>query len=547
MAYRWYNEDTDKFMKRGYLLPGQTIEERVEQVAERAAELLGLSWIKDKVIEAVGKGWMSLSTPIWCNFGLKRGLPISCFNTHISDTMESILHGVSEVGMMSKLGGGTSAYFSELRERGAPITNNGESSGAVHFMRLFESVTTTVSQGSSRRGSFAAYLDIEHPDILEFLSIKSEGSPIQHISFGVCVGNDWMRSMVAGDAYKRDIWAKVLQSRSEKGYPYIFFKDTVNNNTVDVYKDKGYRINSSNLCSEICLPSNEEESFVCDLASLNLLYYDEWKDTDLVETMTFLLDAVMTEFIEKAKTVKFMDRAVRFAERHRALGIGVLGWHSYLQKNSIPFESMQAKVINAKIFKQIKEQSYAASAKLAQIFGEPDVLKGYGRRNTTTMAVAPTTSSSFILGQVSAGVEPIMDNYVIKDLSKLKFTMINPILKNLLKQKGEDTPGVWESILVNSGSIQHLKFLSDHEKNVFKTFQEISQLEVVIQAAQRQQFIDQSQSLNLKIHPDVPAKDLNYLLVKGWEMGVKTFYYQHSVNAAQEFSKSILTCTSCEA
>jgi ribonucleoside-diphosphate reductase alpha chain len=461
--------------------------------------------------------------------------------------MESILQTISEVGMMTKVGGGTSAYFGELRHRGATIKDNGESSGAVHFMQPFDNLINIISQGKLRRGNFASYLPIEHKDIMEHLTIKSDGSPLQDISFGISVTDKWMEEMMAGDIDKRKVWAKVLQTRAEIGYPYIIFIDNMNNYTVDVYKDKSMKIYASNLCTEISLPSSILESFVCDLGSLNILYYDEWKDTDAVEIFVYLLDAVCTDFTNKAKDIPYLERAVRFAERHRAIGIGQLGWHSYLQSKMIPFESMEAKILNVAIAKNIKEKAYAASEKLAKEYGEPEVLKGYGRRNTTLLAIAPTKSSAFILGQVSENVEPQISNYYIKDLAKIKYTYKNPHLLKLLEEKGHNTMDVWNSILMKAGSVQHLDFLSDHEKKVFRTFIEITPMEIIIQASQRQKYIDQSQSLNLMIHPSIPIKDVNSLIIEAWKLGIKSLYYQLNVNAAQEFSRNILECSSCEA
>jgi ribonucleoside-diphosphate reductase alpha chain len=544
--YRWLTELSQIFLERDYLLPGQTVDERVDIICNRAEEILQKPGFAKKFKENFQKGWYSFSTPIWSNFGTERGLPISCFGSFIEDSMESIAYTWSEVCMMTKHGGGTSGYFGNLRHRGAAITDNGESSGSVNFMQAFDNLINVVSQGKTRRGNFAAYLPIDHADIEEFLTIRHEGAKIQDLSFGVCVPDYWMQSMIDGDVDKRKVWAKVIASRTNTGFPYIFFTDNVNNNTVDVYKDKGMKITHSNLCTEILEPDSADESFVCDLASMNILYYDEWKDTNAVELLTYLLDAVMTEFIEKAKKIKFMERAVRFAERHRAVGIGWLGYHSYLQSKMIPFESMDAKYINTEIAKNIKDAAYKASAKLAEEYGEPEVLKGYGRRNTTLCAIAPTKSSSFILGQASEGIEPARTNYYIKDLQKGKFTIKNAHLEVLLKEKGKDTDEVWTSILKNGGSVQHLDFLSDHEKNVFKTFVEISPKEIIIQAAQRQKFIDQGQSLNLLIDPKTPAKDINTLYIEAWKMGIKTLYYQISVNAAQQFTRNILTCTNCE-
>ena len=547
MEYRWYNETSKTFLERDYLLPGQTLDERVDIMVNYAEKVLDKPGFAAKMKENIAKGWYSISSPIWTNFGTDRGLGISCFGSYVDDTMESILWSDAEVGMMCKMGGGTSGYYGKIRPRGSSIRNNGQSSGAVHFMKKFDTTANVISQGSSRRGHHAAYLDIDHPDIEEFLTIRSEGSPIQDLSFGVCVPTYWLNQMKNGDEAKRKVWAKVLQVRSEFGFPYIFFTDNVNNGAADVYRDKEMKITHSNMCSEICLPDTPDESFVCDLSSMNVLYFEEWKDTDAVETLVYFLDAVMTDFIEKASKIQFMQRAAKFAERHRALGIGQLGWHSFLKSKMISFDSMEAKLYNTLIAKTIYEQAYAASTKMATEYGEPEVLKGYGRRNTTLIAIAPTTSSAFILGQVSQSIEPNNSNYYIKDVAKMKFTVKDKYLEQLLESKRMNTAEVWMSILKAFGSVQHLDFLTQEEKDVFKTFIEISQKEIIIQAAARQKYIDQSQSLNIMVHPSTPTRDINSLMLEAHDLGVKTLYYQHSVNAAQEFARDILACASCEA
>jgi len=544
--YNWLNEDSRKFLKRGYLTGDQTPEERITQIAKTAESDLKKPGFAEKFEEYMSYGWYSLSSPIWANYGMKRGLPISCFGSYVDDTLESILTKQAEVGMMTKMGGGTSAYFGDIRKRGASINTGGKSNGPVHFMELFESVTNVVSQSNVRRGSFAAYMPIDHADILEFLQIRSDGNSIQNLSIGVSVSDKWMKSMVDGDKDKRKVWGKVIKKRYESGYPYIFFSDTINNNAPEVYKDKGHTIHASNLCSEITLSSSNDESFVCNLSSMNLLHYDDWKGTDAVEVLTYFLDAVMSEFIRKTEDIPFMEAPRKFATTQRALGIGVLGWHSYLQSKSIPFESFEAKQLTTDIFRYMKRESHDASASLAKEYGEPELLKGYGRRNVTTMAIAPTTSSSFILGQVSPSVEPLNSNYFVKDLAKGKFTYKNPYLERVLDGYSKNTGPTWKSILVHGGSVQHLDFLSDHEKEVFKTFGEISQKEVIIQTAIRQTSIDQAQSINLMIHPKTPPKEVNQLLIFAWEQGVKTLYYHRGTNPSQELSRNLLQCASCE-
>lgn len=546
-SFDWLNDHSRTFLRRGYLLEGTSPEERVRDIADRAEEILGIDGFGDRFFDYMSRGYYSLASPVWANFGLDRGLPISCFGSYIGDSMEAILDTHAEVGMMTKVGGGTSGYFGDIRPRGSEITNNGTSNGTYPFAQLFDKIINVVSQGETRRGHFAGYIDIEHPDVEEWLNIQTEGDTIQTMYYGVVVGDDWMQQMIDGDAEKRALWAKVIEARMNLGIPYILFRGNVNENKPQVYKDKGYEIKASNLCSEIALPSNAKESFVCCLSSMNVLHYDEWKNTDAVETLTFFLDAVMQEFIDRASGIKHMERAVRFAKRHRAVGIGMLGWHSYLQDNMIPFESTEANMTGAEVAKTIKERSYAASGELADRFGEPEVLEGYGRRNTTTMAVAPTKSSSFILGQVSPSIEPIKSNYFVQDRAKMKVTYKNPHLKELLAEKGADTDDMWEKIALRDGSVQHLDILSEHEKDVFKTFSEIGQMTIINQAASRQQHIDQSQSLNLAIDPgSVPVKDINALYIEAWRKGVKSLYYQNGVNAAQSFSRELLECRACE-
>ncbi len=557
-GFEWLTEHSRNFLASGYLIPGVSAEERIREIADRAEEILNIPGYSDKFFKYMSEGFFSLASPVWSNFGKKRGLPISCFGSHIDDDMGNILYTQSEVGMMSKLGGGTSGYFGKIRHRGAEVKNNGQASGAVHIMQLFESMVDVVSQGSVRRGRFSPYLPVEHPDIMEFLEIGTEGNPIQELTHGVTVTDKWMQEMIDGNEEKRAIWAKVLQRRGEMGYPYIFFKDHANNFAADVYKDKNHTIYASNLCTEIMLPSNDNWSFVCVLSSVNLLHYDKWKDTDAVETMVYFLDAVITEFIDKLEayrdsesredrqTFLFMERAYNFAKDNRALGLGVLGWHSLLQSRMLPLNSQKAYDLNSEIFKAIKEKSYKASGELADMFGEPAVLKGYGRRNTTLNAIAPTTSSAFILGQVSQGIEPIWSNVYVKDIAKIKTTIKNPFLEQLLKEKGMNTLEVWRNIRDYDGSVQHLDFLTDEEKDVFKTYSEIDQMDLIYQAANRQNHIDQGQSVNIIVHPEMPVKEINKIHVTAWKLGLKSLYYQHSMNAAQKFAQK-KDCASCEA
>lgn len=546
MAFEWINEESRRFLGNGYLLEKQTPEGRIKQIGDSAEKILNRKGFSNKFYEYMSYGWYSLSSPIWSNFGLNRGLGISCFNSYVPDSMDGILDTAKEVGMMSKYGGGTSGYFGDVRGRGEPITNNGKSDGSVNFMRLFNTLIDVTRQGETRRGAFAAYLPIDHKDIYEFLKIKTEGDPIQGIFTGVCVPDDWMTAMINGDEQKRKVWATVIRSRCEIGLPYVFFTDTVNRNTVDVFKDLNLRLQSSNLCSEVLLPSNKDYSFVCNLSSMNISKFEEWENTDAIEVLVYLLDAVMTDFINRSNNISGFSRANKFAKDFRALGIGVLGFHDLLQSKHIQFGSVESFGWNNRVFKNLKEKSYEASAKMFAEYGSSETMKPYGRRHATLNTIAPTTSSAFILEQTSQSIEPYRSNYYVKDVAKVKCTIRNKHLKKYLQSVEKDDEDTWLSILRNGGSVQHIEWMDEHTKKVFRTFNEIPQLDVIKLAGERQKFLDQGQSLNLMIHPQMPVRDINNLHIEAWKSGIKTLYYQHSINAAQEFNRELLTCSSCE-
>ena len=549
MAFDWLNEQSRTFLSRGYLSDGQSAEQRIRIIADAAEKHLGIKGFADKFYDYMGRGFYSLASPIWSNYGTDRGFPVSCFGSFIDDSVESILYGHAENGMLMKSGGGTSGYFGAVRPRGAPIRGNGESSGSVHFMEMFDKLASVVSQGNVRRGFFSPYLPIDHPDADEFLDVATEGHPIQGLTTGITVSDEFLNKVKAGDPAARRLWVKVLQRRSEIGFPYILFSDNVNKGKPDVYKDLKMEIWASNMCSEIALPSSPEETFTCVLSSLNLLKWDEIVETDAVQVLIMFLDTVVSEFIEKTVGQRYFERAHRFAVRHRALGAGVLGWHSLLQSKMIAFESAEAAKLNLQIAKTIRERADAASYDLARMFGEPELLKGYGRRNTTLLAIAPTKSSSFILGQVSQSIEPEFSNCYVKDLAKSKTTIKNPYLIKLLQDKGQDTHEVWESIKNMDGSVQHLTILTQEEKEVFKTFAEINPEAIITQASVRQTYIDQAQSINLMLDPDTPVKEINALYLLAWELGIKSLYYSFSMSKAQSLTrKRVMSqgCAACE-
>ena len=551
--YWWINDESLAVLNRGYLLNGETIEGAVDRITTAAAKRLNNMELQPIFKEMVERGWMSLSSPIWANMGTERGLPISCFGVSIPDNIEGITHKIGEVIMQTKIGGGTSGYFGELRGRGAAITDNGKSSGAVSFMKMFDTTMDVVSQGSTRRGSFAAYLDIDHPDVEEFLQIKDIGNPIQNLFFSVCVPDYWMQEMIDGDMEKRKLWARILESRQQKGLPYVFFTDNNNKNKSQIYKDLDLKITHSNLCCEISLPDSNDESFVCCLSSMNLELYDEWKDTNAVYYAIYFLDAVMSEFIEKTGDNYYLKNSHNFAKRHRALGLGVLGYHSYFQKHSISFNAPETKVITQEIFGYLRREALRATKALSKIYGPAPIyneIENYPehkkQRNTTVMAIAPTTSSSSILGQVSPGIEPYSSNYYKVGLAKGNFIRKNKYLTALLESKGKNTEEVWRQIMLAQGSVQGLDFLTPQEKEVFKTFRELSQRHILVLAQLRQKYIDQGQSLNINIPAEVPVKEVNAMMIDAWKWGIKGLYYQRSSSVAKELLTNIITCSSCE-
>lgn len=878
---KWYNENTDVFMKRGYLRNNQTIEDKINEISTHAENILGKKGFKDRLEENIKKGYYIIPTPTWKNFNpTAKESAISCFGVFIDDTVESILLKAAEVGIQNKIGGGSSGYFGSVRPRGSKIGEDGKSNGSVSMMEIYEKVSEIISQ-PNRRGHFSATQDIENLDIDEFLRIRSEGHPIQELSFSVSIGDEFMNKVLDEDEESVDKLRKVIKCRFETGFPYIFFRDTVNKKTVDVYKDlektiyhsnmcvkgdtliltdkgylpikdlkgtysnvwngtqfsksfvdktgerqkllrvitdsgqdlecteyhrffvqKGYNRGTGNKklqiiekranqllegdklikfdlpviegfeeleyaydngfysgdgckisetnqriylyggkkslkkhftsthswfeskssdrieitskklkdkffvpnsdftiesrltwlagyldadgcvtnnegseaiqavcvnleflkdvqlmlqtlginakikhrrsaghymlpkndgsgesklypcketyillisttglyqlntlgfktnrlvwegkkpkreashfvkidkvvdvdgfhdtycfkeplegkgmfngiltgnCHEIALPNTVEETFVCNLLGMNIEKFDEWKDTDAVEVGIYFMDAMLTDFINKNKDNQLMQPAVRFAENHRAMGMGASGYHDYLQSKGVPFSSMEAKFLNTTIFKTIKEQAYKASEKMALEYGKPSLLKSdkYKRRHTTLLAVAPNTSSAFIMGQQSQSIEPHVSNYYVKDVAKTRITVKNKNLEKLLNKIGKNTEDVWDSIMQSNGSVQHLDFLTDNDKKVFETFGEISQMEILLQASSRQNFIDQSQSLNLMIPSNATPSDVAYLIIRAWQLGVKTLYYQLNISAVQEFGRSITECESC--
>ena len=558
--YNWINKASSAYLndgKSGYLLPGETPEIRFELIANTIQEVLPKNpTFKEEFLKYLDIGMYALSTPFITSVGRKSALPFSCSNQHIGDSMGEIAFAKGESAIMTKVGKGCSGYM-DLRGAGAAITNSGISSpGSLYFAEGFNQIIKEVNQGV-RRGYMALYWDIDHDDILNVLDIQRDNNPLDKINYGVCIGQDFLDRAANGDEKAREVLLKVHESRFLTGLPYIFFKDNVNNAKPDVYKDNDFTIKSSNLCTEILEVSDDKYSFVCDIAAMNAIFIDHPEFGRAVEVLAQALDGLHTIYQRTLLSWKhsdkkednykwfFLQKAYKSSHDFRDIGVGCTGYHTLLQNNNVAFESMGAKYINAKLFKKIQEHTLKSSQELALLYGEPKMLEGYGRRNCLMNAVAPNTSSAFILEQVSQGIEPIFSNYYIKDIAGGKHVIKNPNLEKLLEELGINTRSVWNSIAQNDGSVSHLAELNEYQKNVFKTFQEIAPMEILIQAAQRQQFIDQSQSLNLMINQKVGYKEVNALLYKAAELGIKTLYYQHGTNAAQQLRKSLLECESC--
>lgn len=547
MKLNWLTDEARLFLQDGYLHPNETAEERYAFMAKYLGEKSGLEGFEEKVIKYIEKKWLSFASPEIANLGRKKGLPASCNFLKIQDTMESISSGEHEMSMLASNGAGTARNFSNIRAVGERYGVNGRSVGVMSWVESYAGKIKKVSQNGMRRGFLTVYLSVEHPEIVDFLQIGREGHSITNITTGVTYPKDWMESMLAGDKKKQKIFTEVHKSRSEIGYPYQLFEDNSNVGKHQMYIDKGMWLDSSNICTECVEWTDEFKEFLCVLASANLEHYDEWKNTDFIFDMNIILDIVIEDYIQKAKHLSGHEKSVKFAEEHRSIGVGVMAFSTYLQKKRVAFGSIMSMAINDDIFKYIRSESDRASKWMALHWGEPLMLKGYGDRNTSRIAIAPTKSSSAIMGFVSQGIEPIKSNYHTKDLAKIQIEWRNPQLKDVLQEYNKDIEDVWMSILENGGSVQHLGFMSVDDREVFKTSTEISQMDIIKLAGHRQKYIDQAQSINLTIPTGTKAKDVLKLTVEAWKLGLKTLYYQYSVNASREATKDILTCGSCEA
>lgn len=535
----WMSREAISTLSKGYLYQGETPRGLYERVANQAAKLLNYPEISQDIFEMLWKGYLGLATPVASNFGTSRGLPISCYSNHIADSVPSIYSHLKESAALSQHGGGVGTYFGDIRPAGAPISSGGKSTGVVPWMRQFDQCAAVVSQGGVRRGSFALYLPIDHPDLPEVLRSKdhSQGDPRDFIdsNIAITVTDEWVESLLLGDREKQKLFGEVLKARLVSGSPYIVFVDNANRANPECYTQRGLSVKLSNLCSEIFLHTDENHTFVCVLSSLNLSRWEEWKDwtgpatgKTAPELAVYLLDAVVEEFCHKADRITSMGRAVRFARKSRALGLGTMGLHALYQSKHLPFASDGARQLNTEVHKFIKEKATKASRDMAVTYGEPEWCQGTGLRHTHLMAIAPTKSNSVICGAGSEGIEPIDANYYVAKQAKGTFVRKNKYLVDYLEKIGRNTDETWESILEFRGSVQYLDFLDAEAKDVFKTAREVDQFEIIRQASDRQKFICQGQSINLFVDPEASPEYLFRLHLSAWKGGLKSLYYLKS-------------------
>lgn len=555
-APEWMQEESLRTLQGSYMLPEETPRQMYWRVANAAADYYNIEekrkLYRQKYFDVMWKNWLCPASPILSNMGTSRGLPISCNSIHVGDSVDSIFEKSHELAILSKNGAGVGIYLGDVRGRGAPIKGNGKSEGIIPWAKVYDATTVSVSQGSTRRGASAVYLDIRHPDIEEFINIRRPTGDVNrrclNLNHGICIDDKWMQEAKSGDKEKRELWQKILLARVESGEPYLFFSDNVNRQNPKCYVDNGLTVKTSNICTEIFLHTDEEHSFVCCLSSLNLARWEEWKDTDLVETTVRFLDTVLEEYIVKSDGVPGLRASRRSAIKGRAIGIGVLGWHTFLQNNMIAFDSFQAMTYNNLIFKTIKEKAEIETKILAEELGEPLWCEGHGRRNTHLLAVAPTVSNSTISGGLSAGIEPIAANIFSQKSAKGTFIRKNRALEKLLEEKGKNTTEVWKIINEQSGSVMGLDCLSEEEKLVFLTAREINQHAIIKQAAQRQKYIDQGQSINLFFAANSSPKYIHEVHMAAWEQGLKSLYYLRTegVLKGDMASRSKEECSACE-
>ena len=555
----WMDDIAVSMISKGYLLPDEDVFDAYKRVSKFAARRLRRKDLQPFFYEAIVKNWLCLASPVLSNMGTERGMPISCFGIDVGDSIEGIADANSELMRLSSQGGGVGIGVSRIRGRGKPIRENGVSEGVVPWCKIYDSTILATNQGSVRRGAASVNLSIHHPDIEEFLGIRRPKGDVnrQCLNLHQCVVVDdiFMNKLEEKDPKALKLWGEILKTRLETGEPYIMFEDNVNNASPQAYKNNNLHVSMTNICTEIALYTDELHSFICCLSSLNLARWDEWKEYKFENGMTlpelscWFLEGVLQEFIDRAKNIKFMENTVRSAIKGRAIGLGVLGWHTFLQSKGIPFVGIQANAYTRLMFEFIEKETLKASKAQAELYGEPEWCKGTGLRHTHHLAPAPTVSNAHISGGVSPSIEPIPANVYNLKTAKGVFIKRNKILEELLEKKGYNIDSVWEQILKDQGSVYGLPnyILSDEEKEVFLTFKEINQLEIVKQNGIRQKYVDQAISLNLCFDPNDTPKWISQVHKEAWKQGIKTLYYLRTESVLRGDNLQRLSeCISCE-
>ena len=549
---KYLSEFSHKTLQDRYLVNGETSPQ--DAFARAAKAFSDDDAHAQRLYDYASKLWFMFSTPVLSNGGTTRGLPISCFLNYVEDSRQGITGHYTENAFLSSVGGGVGGCWSDVRSVGSKTSNGSESTGVIPFMKVVDAEMLAFSQGVTRRGSYAAYLDISHPEVEEFLDVrKPTGGDVNrksvNLHHGILIGDDFMEliegatreegfddswelidphtNQVTKTVSAKTLWVKLIQNRVETGEPYIMFKDTVQNALPKFQKEAGLKVNHSNLCSEITLATDDDRTAVCCLSSVNLEEYDEWKhDDNFIPDLIRMLDNVISHFIDNAPM--HLAKAVYSASRERSLGLGAMGFHAYLQRHNIPFESASAKGANMKMFQHIKWRAVNATKQLAEERGEcPDGV-GYGIRNAHLLAVAPNASSSIICGNTSPSIEPYRANAFTQKTKSGSSLLKNEYLEHVLQELDQDTDDVWKSIITNNGSVQHLDFLDEWTKDVFKTAVEIDQKWIIDMASDRQMDICQSQSLNIFFPADVSKQELHAIHMMAWKRKVKTLYYLRS-------------------
>lgn len=539
----WFTTQAWQLFKQKYLYEAVGLNDTYRRIAKTLARHTDnpQKW-NQKFYHILWKGWLACATPVLSNVGTPKGCPVSCSGGYVGDSVDGFYSARHETAMLTKNGFGTSAYLGDIRPRGTPISSGGFASGTNDVFQMFADDMRKVAQGTSRRGAWAGYLPLDHDDFWENVDYLKNNP--DDLNIGWTVSNEFIKRLVARDEdaiarFKRALYVKCITGKG-----YFYFVDKVAAQQPKMYTDYGLWSLASNLCTEITLHSDEEHTFTCVLSSMNLSKWDEWKDTDAVFTATIFLDCVASEFIELGEKIPGLEKAIRFTKKSRALGLGALGFHTYLQEHMIPFESFQAHQINTEMFKHLHDESLKASQWMAENWGEPEWCKGYGVRNTHRTAVAPNTSSALICGSVSQGIEPIVANAFIQPSAAGELDRLNPTLIRLMKERGVYDYKIIEEISDRQGSVQWVDWLDDHEKEVFKTAYEINQEAILRLASTRQRYICQAQSINLFFDADEDEEYIAYIHALAFvDPYIKSLYYLRS-EAGVQASKG--ECVACE-